>query len=185
MNRRMAGILAASLVLGMALTGCTRDQAQGGAGNYKIKTYQDGAQHVLSQGKGINVRVLNDIRRSFAREQMRLTNEGYAEDGRGNVTYQYTIENKPSQCITIHAFTSRHELLNRMPHWYGQNKVVATPTSRVEIYNGRNASIVYTSIGRDKGKYSDQIKAMSPRLLDELNLPQDHIPSGEARIFHE
>jgi len=180
MKIRTAGLLAAAMAFGISITGCNHDLAQKEAGRYTMQSYQDGVLRSQSQGKGLNGRFLGEMRRSFAKENIKLTHERFAEDGRGNVTYQYLVNGKPSQSITLHVFSSEYERMNRIPHWYGPDRVTETSTVRTEIYNNRNASMVYTSMGKEKGGYSPQINALCTRLLESLNKPQAEIIPGNT-----
>ncbi|WP_307587323.1 hypothetical protein [Paenibacillus wynnii] len=172
MKRRIAGLLAAAITLGLMMTGCSNEQMQKEAGRYNMQSYQDGVLRAQSQGKGLNGRFLKQIRLAFAREQVNLTHERYSEDARGNISYQYLINSEPTQLITIHVFSSEYELLNRVPHWYGNNRVAETSTTLTEIYNKHNATLVYTSMGKNKGKYSEKVKVLFTRILDRLDFPQ-------------
>ncbi|KGE17379.1 hypothetical protein [Paenibacillus wynnii] len=172
MKHRIAGLLAAAITLGLMLTGCSNEQIEKEAGRYNMQTVQDGVLRAQSQGKGLNGRFLKQMRLAFAREQVNLTHERYSEDARGNISYQYLINSQPTQLITIHVFSSELELLNRVPHWYGTNQVAETSTTLTEIYNKNNASLVYTSMGENKGKYSEKIKILFTRILDRLDFPQ-------------
>jgi len=171
MKRRIAGLLAAAMTLGMIMMGCSEDQVQKEAGRYSMQSSQEGVLRAQSQGKGLNGRFLKQMRLAFAREHVNLTHERYSEDTRGNISYQYLIEGEPTQLITIHVFSSENELLNRVPKWYGTNQVSETSTTLTEIYNKNNASLVYTSIGKDKGKYSQQVRALFTDLLNRLDFP--------------
>jgi len=178
MKRRLAGLLAAALMLGVGMTGCSNEQVQKEAGRYNMQSYQDGVLRAQSQGKGLNGRFLKQMRLAFAREHVILTHERYAEDGRGNISYQYLIEGQPTQMITIHVFSSEHELYKRVPNWYGANQVAETKTTLTEIYNKNNTSFIYTSMGKDKGKYSQKIKALCTQLLNRLENTQGTTDSG-------
>jgi hypothetical protein len=104
----------------------------------------------------------------------------FAEDGRGNVSYQYLIAGQPSQNVTLHVFSDPSERLRRIPKGYGTDHFTETSTTKTEIYSKSNASLVYTSMGKEKGKYSQKIKALFSGLLDRLN-PQKDIPPESLR----
>lgn len=169
MMQRIASLLAALLVLGMVLVGCNQEQVQKEAGRYKLQSYQDGVMLAQSQGKGLNGRFINEMRHSFAREKIKLTHDMFAEDRSGNISYQFLINSKPSQTIMLHVFSSPQMLLKKMPSWYGNEQVAETKTTKTEIYTKDNASLVYTSMGKEKGKYSQKVKAIFTNLFDRMN----------------
>lgn len=169
MKRR---IVAAVILLGMVMTGCSDDQVQKEVGRYNMQTVQEGVLRAQSQGKGLNGRFLKQMRLAFARDHVNLTHEKYTEDGRGNISYQYLINSQPTQMITIHVFSSEQELMNRVPHWYGTLRVAETSTTLTEIYNKNNTSLIYTSMGKNKGKYSQKVKAIFSGILDRLDSGQ-------------
>lgn len=181
MRRDIAGILAAIFVAGAALTGCGQEQDVKAAGNYKMqatsaagsytsKAYQDGVMLAHSLGKGLDGRFREQMHRGFAGERLKLTNEQFAEDSRGNTSYQYLINSEPDHNVIVHVFISQSELKNKIQDWYG-GSLVETSTTRTEILSKDNTSLVYTSMGKEKGKYSKKVKAMFTGLLEHLNTP--------------
>jgi hypothetical protein len=180
--KRYTGWLVGAVLMGtLIISGCSSEEVQPEAGKYNIQALPDGVLRAQSQGKGVDVQVLRDMRQSFARENMLLTHERYAEDARGNVSYQYLINNQPSQQITLHVFSSEQELINRVPHWYRGNQVV-TSTNRTEVYNNHNTSLVYTSMGKEKGKYSPQIKVLFTSILRRLDMQQNPSTAAVDRV---
>jgi len=177
MKRYLGWLICAGLMGTIIITGCSSDEVQPEAGKYNIQSLPDGVLRAQSQGKGVDVQILRNMRQAFARENIMLTHEKYAEDARGNVSYQYLINNQSSQQVTLHVFSSEQELINRVPHWYRGNRVV-TSTNQTEVYNSHNTSLVYTSMGKEKGKYSPQIKALFTSILRRLDMQQD--PSTAA-----
>lgn len=170
MKRHLIGWAAAATTVTVLLAGCSHEVLDKEAKKYNMQSYQDGVLRAQSQGKGLNGRFLKQMRLAFARQHIHLTHESFAEDGRGNISYQYLIESEPTQMITLHVFTSEEELLNRIPSWYGRSQVAETATTKTEIYNNHNASLVYTSMGNDKGKYSRQVEALFAGLLERLDM---------------
>ncbi|KHL93429.1 hypothetical protein QW71_23625 [Paenibacillus sp. IHB B 3415] len=168
MKRRLAGMLAAVLTAGTLLAGCSAEQNKKEAGSYTMQAYQDGTMLAYSQGKGLDGRFRKAMRRAFANEQLALTDEKFTEDNRGNTSYQYLINNQPAQNITLHVFTSRPERVSRITDWYGGMQLAETSGARTEVYNKDNTSLVYTSMGKEKGKYSKKVKDLFSGLLEHL-----------------
>ncbi|MEK3699396.1 hypothetical protein NYE33_20700 [Paenibacillus sp. FSL R10-2199] len=168
MKRRLAGMLAAVLTAGTLLAGCSGEQNKKEAGSYTMQAYQDGSMLAYSQGKGLDGRFRKAMRRGFAIEQLALTDEKFTEDNRGNTSYQYLINNQPAQNITLHVFTSRPERVSRITDWYGGIELAETSGARTEVYNKDNTSLVYTSMGKEKGKYSKKVKDLFSGLLEHL-----------------
>lgn len=167
--QRITSLLVALITLGMVLAGCSQEQVQKEAGRYKLQSYQDGVVLAQSQGKGLNGRFINEMRHSFAREKIKLTHDMFAEDSRGNISYQFLINSKPSQTITLHVFSSPQMLLKKMPSWYGNEQIAETRTTKTEIYTKDKASLVYTSMGKEKGKYSQKVKALFTNLFERMD----------------
>jgi hypothetical protein len=168
MKRRIAGMLAAVLTAGTLLAGCSGEQNRKEARSYTMQAYQDGSMLAYSQGKGLDGRFRKEMRRAFANEQLALTDEKFTEDNRGNTSYQYLINNQPAQNITLHVFTSRPERVSRITDWYGGMQLAETSGARTEVYNKDNTSLVYTSMGKEKGKYSKKVKDLFSGLLEHL-----------------
>lgn len=168
MKRRLAGMLAAVLTAGTLVAGCSGEQDQTEAGSYTMQAYQDGTMLAYSQGKGLDGRFRKAMRQAFANEQLALTDEKFTEDNRGNTSYQYLINNQPAQNITLHVFTSRPERISRITDWYGGMQLAVTSGARTEVYNKDNTSLVYTSMGKEKGKYSKKVKDLFTGILEHL-----------------
>lgn len=134
-----------------------------------MQSYQDGVMLAQSQGKGLNGRFINEMRHSFAREKIKLTHDMFAEDSRGNISYQFLMNSKPTQTITLHVFSSPQMLLNKIPSWYGKEQIAETSTTKTEIYTKANASLVYTSMGKEKGKYSKKVKSLFTGLFERMD----------------
>ncbi|MBT2293379.1 hypothetical protein J7E73_30660 [Paenibacillus albidus] len=173
MKCRTAGLLVAAMLYGTVAAGCSQDQVQKEAGKYTMQAYEDGVLRAQSQGKGLNGRFLTEMRQAFAEEQLKLTHERFTEDGRGTISYQYLINSKPSQTITLHVFSSPQDLTVKIPNWYGSEPVAETTTTKTEIYNKDTTSLVYTSMGKEKGKYSDKVKALFTGLLQRLGVKEE------------
>lgn len=168
MKRRLAGMLAAALAAGMLFAGCSGEQKEAEDGSYTMQAYQDGTMLAYSQGKGLNGRFRKELRQACAREQMALTDEKFTEDNHGNTSYQYLINSQPAQNITLHVFSSRPERVSRITDWYGSGQLAETSGARTEIYNKDNTSLVYTSMGKEKGKYSKKVKNLFKEMLEHL-----------------
>ncbi|MFF2014912.1 hypothetical protein [Paenibacillus sp. NPDC058177] len=182
MKRQWLQVLAVAFVLTAVLVGCSGHQIRKEADKYSMKAYEDGVLRAQSQGKGLNGRFLGEMRRSFAGEGIKLTHEMFAEDSRGNVSYQYLIAGQPSQNITLHVFSNLDERKERIPEWYGSSDISVTPTTKTEIYSKYNASLVYTSMGKEKAKYSKKIKSLFTGLLERLNLSKDEPPEHLKKL---
>ncbi|MEK4328167.1 hypothetical protein MKX70_20270 [Paenibacillus sp. FSL R7-0312] len=168
MKRRLAAMLATALTAGTLLAGCSGEQDKKEAGSYTTQAYQDGTMLALSQGKGLDGRFRKEMHQAFAREQIKLTDEKFTEDNSGNTSYQYLINSQPAQNITLHVFSSKPERVSRIANWYGGLQVSETSGARTEIYNKDNTSLVYTSMGKEKGKYSKKVKSLFTGLLEHL-----------------
>ena len=168
MKRGLAGVLAAVLTAGTLLAGCSGKPEEKEAESYTMQAYQDGTMLAYSQGKGLDGRFRKELRQAFAREQIALTDEKFAEDNHGNTSYQYLINSQPAQNITLHVFASRPERVSRITDWYGGMQVAETSGARTEIYNKDNTSLVYTSMGKEKGKYSKKVKSLFTGILEHL-----------------
>ena len=168
MKRRLAAMLAAALTAGTLLAGCSGEQDKTEAGSYTTQAYQDGPMLALAQGKGLDGRFRKEMHRAFAGDQMKLTDEKFAEDNRGNTSYQYLINSQPAQNITLHVFNSQPERVSRIADWYGGKQTAETSGARTEVYSKDNTSLVYTSMGKEKGKYSKKVKNLFTGLLEHL-----------------
>ncbi|OBZ18254.1 hypothetical protein A8L34_01305 [Bacillus sp. FJAT-27264] len=182
MKRQWLQVLAVAFVLTAVLAGCSGHQIRKEADKYSMKAYEDGVLRAQSQGKGLNGRFLGEMRRSFAGEGIKLTHEMFAEDSRGNVSYQYLIAGQPSQNITLHVFSNLDERKERIHEWYGSSDISVTPTTKTEIYSKYNASLVYTSMGKEKARYSKKIKSLFTGLLERLNLSKDEPPEHLKKL---
>ncbi|WNS44928.1 hypothetical protein [Paenibacillus sp. MMS20-IR301] len=168
MLHRYRGMLAAILAAGALLAGCSGQREAQDAGNYTTHSYQDGTLLAYSQGKGLDGRFRKELRQDFAGQQLALTDEKFTEDNHGNTSYQYLINSQPAQNITLHVFSSRPERVSRITDWYGGQPLTETSGARTEIYNKDNTSLIYTSMGKEKGKYSEKIKKLFTNLLEHL-----------------
>lgn len=133
-----------------------------------MQAYQDGTMLAYSQGKGLDGRFRKEMHQVFAKEHIALTDEKFAEDNRGNTSYQYLMNSQPAQRVTLHVFSSRPERVNRITDWYGGTQLSVTAGARTEVYNKGNTSLVYTSMGKEKGKYSRKVKQLFNHLLEQL-----------------
>lgn len=183
MNKQLLRIISIVVTIAIVLTGCGHAQVQKEADKYSMKAYADGVLRAQAQGKGLNGRFLGEMRRSFAGQGIKLTHEMFAEDGRGNVSYQYIIAGKPAHNVTLHVFSDQAERENRIKSWYGDQGPAETPTTKTEIYSKANAALVYTSMGKEKGKYSKKVKSLFRGLLDRISL-QQNIPPEQLKKLH-
>lgn len=169
MKKRVAGFLACALLL-TATVGCnTHEVVKKETKLYNMNSYSEGNFRAQSQGKGLNGKFLNQLQLSFGEQRVPLTHEMYAEDGRGNISYMYMIGGNPLQYITLHVFTNERERIERIHNWYGDQSMIDTPKSRTVIYNHDTASLIYTSSGKEKGKYDEEVKRVFNSLLDRMD----------------
>lgn len=168
MNKRVAGVLAGVLVTA-AMAGCdSHEVVKKETKLYNMQSYSEGNLRAQSQGKGLNGKFLKEMQIQFGHEGVPLTHEMYAEDGRGNISYMYMIAGNPLQYITLHVFSNEAERIERIHNWYGDQKLIDTPRSRTVIYNYSTASLIYTSSGKEKGKYDPEVKKVFNSLIDRM-----------------
>ncbi|GAB6989003.1 hypothetical protein [Paenibacillus pini] len=168
MKKQVAGILACALLA--ATVGCSKHNVINKETKlYNMQSFDEGNIRAKSQGKGLNGKFLNELQLTFGSLHIPLTHQMYSEDGRGNISYMYMINGNPAQYISLHVFTNEQERVNRIHNWYGDQNVIDTQNSRTVIYNHHRASLVYTSSGKEKGKYDEQVKQVFNSLLDRLD----------------
>ena len=90
---------------------------------------------------------------------MPLTNETYAEDNVGNITYQYRINYDASQFITVYVYQDQAGRGKRIEEIYGVTEGDANAAGGHNlIVSDKETSIVYTSTGDKTDNYYDQVK---------------------------
>lgn len=153
----------------ISMAGCSKEIIKKEVKLYNMESYKDGNIRAKSQGKGLNGQFLSEMKKSFEGQHILLTNEAYTVDTRGNINYTYLINSDPANYITMYVFKSEQERMSRIEHLYGNNSVVETPATRTEIYSLEGTSLVYTSAGKDKGRYDEEVKQVFNSLLNRVD----------------
>ena len=101
--RRIVTVLLLCSILAISV-GCSRQIARDEMRLYNMRAYEEGSREARISGRGLNGKFLEDLQASFNQVGMPLTNETYAEDNVGNITYQYRINYDASQFITVYVY---------------------------------------------------------------------------------
>ncbi|MGF7050493.1 hypothetical protein J2T13_005042 [Paenibacillus sp. DS2015] len=153
----------------ISTVGCSKEVIKKEVKIYNMESNKEGNIRAKSQGKGLNGPFLNEMKRSFEEQHILLTHEAYTVDPNGNIQYVYLINGNPENYISMYVFKNEQERMMRMEHLYGNNSVVATPTTRTEIYSLEGTALVYTSAGKDKGRYDEEVSHIFSTLLNRVN----------------
>ncbi|HEY2492651.1 MAG TPA: hypothetical protein VGI33_07055 [Paenibacillus sp.] len=156
----------------ISMVGCSKEVIKKEVKLYNMKSNKEGNIRAKSQGKGLNGQFLTEMKRSFEDQHLLLTNEAYTVDTRGNINYSYLINGDPENYITMYVFTSEQERMTRIEHLYGNNSVVETPATLTEIYSLEGTSLVYTSAGKEKGRYDQEVRQVFNTLLNRVDKVQ-------------
>ncbi|MDR9854632.1 hypothetical protein RJP21_13540 [Paenibacillus sp. VCA1] len=168
MNKRLAWLLACVLLA--ATVGCDKHTViKKEVKLYNFDSYSEGNIRAQTQGSGLNGQLLNNLQLAFGEKNIPLTHHTYAEDGRGNISYMYYIGGNPQQYIKLHVFTDEKERIRRIENWYGDQKRVETPTSRTLIYGHDKVALIYTSSGKNKGKYETEVHEIFNSLIQRMH----------------
>jgi len=168
MNKRFAWLLACVL---LAVTvGCDEHTViKKEVKLYNFDSYSEGNIRAQTNGSGLNGQLLNQLQLAFGEKNIPLTHHTHAEDGRGNISYQYFIRGNPQQYVKLHVFTDEKERIKRIENWYGDQTRVETPTSRTLIYGRNRVALIYTSSGKNKGQYETQVHEIFNSLMDRMH----------------
>ncbi|SMF82073.1 hypothetical protein SAMN05661091_2103 [Paenibacillus uliginis N3/975] len=165
-NRWAIGLLSFSLLA--VIMGCTRDAAKEEMKKYNMQAYQEGNKEAKTEGSGLNGQLLNTMKDLFKDHNIRLTNDTYAEDDAGNMSYLYRMNDDSSQLITVHIFTDEQARINGIKELYGAGGLNETGTMDNMIFTQREAALVYTSAGKKKDQYTEQVKKVAADVLNQL-----------------
>lgn len=161
-------ILAISLLASL-LSGCSRDTAKDEMRKYNMQAYRDGNKAAESQGLGLNGQFLDTMQQLFKDMNIQLTNETYAEDDAGNMSYQYRMNNDSSQLITVYIFTDEQARVNAMKELYGVDGINDTgEMNHNRIIGLKEAALVYTSGGIKRDQYTEQVNQVALKVLQHV-----------------
>lgn len=168
MKRSVMGILVLSLLASL-LSGCSRDTAKDEMRKYNMQAYRDGNQAAESQGLGLNGQFLDTMQQLFKDMNIQLTNETYAEDDAGNMSYQYRMNNDSNQLITVYIFTDEQARVNAMKELYGVDGINDTGRkNHNRIIGLKEAALVYTSGGIKRDQYTEQVNQVALKVLQHV-----------------
>lgn len=165
-NRWVSGLLAFTMLA--VVMGCTKDTAKQEMRLYNMEAYQEGNKEAETEGSGLNGRFLDTMQGLFKDSNIRLTNETYAEDDAGNMSYQYRINADSKQLITVHIFTDEQARINGIKELYGAGGLNETGKMDNMLFGYREAAVVYTSAGDKLDKYAEQVKRVAPEVLKHV-----------------
>ncbi|ANA83085.1 hypothetical protein C7121_17695 [Paenibacillus glucanolyticus] len=166
MNYR--GIAAAVLLCSILAisVGCSKQVAKDEMRLYNMKAYEEGSREARISGRGMNGKFLEELQASFSKVKMPLTNETYAEDEIGNITYQYRINYDASQFITVYVYQDQAAREKGIKEIFGVTEGDANVAGGHNlIISDKETSIVYTSTGDKTDNYYSQVKKIAPALL--------------------
>ncbi|MFE0554560.1 hypothetical protein ACFW1P_01320 [Paenibacillus sp. NPDC058910] len=163
--RRIVTALLLCSILAISV-GCSRQVARDEARLYNMRAYEEGSREARISGRGMNGKFLADLKASFKQVGMPLTNETYAEDNVGNITYQYRINYDASQFITVYVYQDQAAREKGIKEIFGVTEGDANAAGGHNlIMSDKETSIVYTSTGDKTDNYYDQVKKIAPSLL--------------------
>ncbi|SEK30316.1 hypothetical protein SAMN04488688_101410 [Paenibacillus sp. cl141a] len=163
--RKIVTVLWLCSILAISV-GCSKQVAKDEARLYNMRAYEEGSREARISGRGMNGKFLEDLQASFNQAGMPLTNETYAEDNVGNITYQYRINYDASQFITVYVYQNQAAREKGLKEIYGVTEGDANAAGGHNlIISDKETSIVYSSTGDKTDNYYDQVKKIAPSLL--------------------
>lgn len=167
-KRSVIGLLAISLLTAI-MGGCSRDTAREEMRKYNMQAYREGNKAAESEGVGLNGQFLDTMQKLFKDMNIQLTNETYAKDVAGNVSYQYRMNNDSRQLITVHIFTDEQARVNGIKELYGVDGMSDTgKMNHNKIIGFKEAALVYTSGGIKRDQYTDQVNQVALKVLQSV-----------------
>lgn len=143
---------------------------------YNMKSYNQGNRRQLSSGTTLNTGFLQALKAESSERSIRLTHETYAEDLNGNISYSYFINGDARHFVIVHVFPTETDRIEEIAEVYGRgdggmNAAAAEETS--VISQKGKVALVYASNGKEKNKYSGDMKAVFDDLLGGMNTDLD------------
>ena len=163
-NKWTKGVLALSLAA--AVSGCSEEVAKEEMQKYNMEAYEEGNHEAKIEGRTMNGKFLETMQGLFQEDGISLTNGSYSEDDQGGMVYQYRIDSDSNQILKLHIFANEEAREKGIQELYGENDTTAD--SENLILDDKEAALVYTSAGDEKGKYTEQVKKVAEQVFAEL-----------------
>lgn len=165
----MTALLAVSVTVASLGSGCSREDAREEVRRYNMQAYEEGSRDARTEGPAMDSGLLDRLKDTFARENLRLTNEGRTENNEGDRVYSYRILDDASYEILLYVFHDEKSRIMVMNDLYGTERSAdGKRNSHVVAAAGSNA-VVYVSAGDQKDPYAAKVKKAAAEVLAGWN----------------